>query len=207
MFIEFKSIPFYYLNYEGYTDRRIKIETFFNNLELKYTRIPNNIDMPLRQDRIALGHIKLLEHALKQNIFPFIVADDDINLITNPPEILDIPENTDLIFLGGSLYECGGIKPNTHIVNYSDHFYRVYYMLGLTPTLIPNPNSAKILLKFIQDSLQVSEFFDITIAMHSKEYIYLTPKDGPYFYQDNYNEPITKFLWGNHLDKYLYSCQ
>jgi hypothetical protein len=39
--------------------------------------------------------------------------------------------------------------------------------------------------------------------MHSKEYIYLTPKDGLYFYQDNYNTSVTKFLWKDHLDKYL----
>lgn len=32
----------------------------------------------------------------------------------------------------------------------------------------------------------------------------MTPKDGPYFYQnDGHNEYITKFLWKNVLDKYL----
>jgi hypothetical protein len=207
MSIKFQDIPFYYLNYEGYVERKIKIEALFNNLGFKYIRIPNNVDMPLRQDRIAIGHIKLIEHAIEQNIFPFIVTDDDINLISNLPESLDIPENADLIFLGGSLYECGGIKPNMFITDYNNSFYRVYYMLGITPILIPNLKSAQMLLKFLQDSLQNSDFCDIIITIHSKEYTYLTPKDGPYFYQDNYNEPITKFLWKDHLNKYLYPCQ
>ena len=204
MVIKFKDIPFYYLNYEGYTDRRIKIETLFNNLDFKFTRIPNNVDLPLRQDRIATGHIKLLEYAIAQNIFPFIITDDDINLITTLPEYINIPEETDFIFLGGSLYECGGIKPNMYIENYNDDFYRSYYMLSLTPSLIPNLKSANIFLKFLKEALQTSQFCDITITMTSKELIYLTPKDGPYFFQDNYNESVTKFLWNDNLDKYLY---
>ena len=165
MGIKFKDIPFYYLNYEGYIERKIKIEALFNNLGFKYIRIPNNVDMPLRQDRIAIGHIKLIEYAIEQNIFPFIVTDDDINLIINLPESLDIPENADLIFLGGSLYECGGVKPNMFITDYNDSFYRVYYMLGITPVLIPNLKSAQILLKFLQDSLQNSDFCDIVITI------------------------------------------
>jgi hypothetical protein len=76
-------------------------------------------------------------------------------------------------------------------------------MLSLTPCLIPNLESAKLMLGFLNQSLQTSEFCDIIITMHSKEYIYLTPKDGLYFYQDNYNTPVTKFLWKDHLDRYL----
>jgi len=76
-------------------------------------------------------------------------------------------------------------------------------MLSLTPCLIPNLESAQLMLSFLNQSLQTSEFCDIIITMHSKEYIYLTPKDGLYFYQDNYNTPVTKFLWKDHLDKYL----
>jgi len=208
MVINFKDIHFYYLNYEGYTDRRIEMDNMLNDLGINYDRIPNNIDLPLRQDRITIGHIKLLEQAITNNIFPFIAMDDDIKSITNNlPENINIPENIDFIFLGGSIYNCGGIKPDMYIIDYNDDFYRVYYMLGLTPALIPNLKSAQILLKFLQDSLQTNEFCDIIITMHSKEFTYITPKEGPYFYQNNYNEPVTRFLWKDNLDKYLYPCQ
>lgn len=203
--IKLKDIPFYYLNYEGYTDRKIKIENFFNKLSFNYTRISNNVDLPLRQDRIAVGYIKQLEYALDQNIFPFICTDDDINIITNIPEYISIPKEADFIFLGGSLYECGGIKPNMYIEDYNELYYRSYYMLSLMPTLIPNIKSANILLDFLKVSLQTSQFCDITVTMDSKNLLYLTPKDGPYFYQDNYNESVTKFLWKDNLNKYLYS--
>jgi hypothetical protein len=206
MVINFKDIYFYYLNYEGYTDRRIVMDNMLNDWGVNYDRIPNNVDLPLRQNRITAGHIKLLEQAITNNIFPFIVMDDDIKPINDFPKDINIPNNTDIIFLGGSLYNCGGIKPNMYITQHNDDFYRVYYMLGLTPSLIPNLKSAQLLLKFLQDSLQTGEFCDIIITMHSKEYIYITPKNGPYFYQNNYNELVTKFLWKDNLDKYLYPC-
>ena len=182
------------------------MDNMLNDWGVNYDRIPNNVDLPLRQNRITVGHIKLLEQAITNNIFPFIVMDDDIKPINDFPKDINIPNNTDIIFLGGSLYNCGGIKPDMHIIQHNDDFYRVYYMLGLTPSLIPNLKSAQLLLKFLQKSLQTGEFCDIIITMHSKEYIYLTPKNGPYFYQDNYNEPVTKFLWKDNLDKYLYPC-
>ncbi len=207
MVINFKDIHFYYLNYEGYTDRRIKMDNMLNNWSVNYDRISNNIDLPLRQNRITVGHIKLLEQAITNDIFPFIIMDDDIKPINDFPKNINIPNNTDIIFLGGSLYNCGGIKPDMYITQYNDDFYRVYYMLGLTPSLVPNLKSAQLLLKFLQDSLHTNEFCDIIITMCSKEYIYLTPKNGPYFYQNNYNEPVTKFLWKDNIDKYLYSCQ
>jgi hypothetical protein len=183
------------------------MDNMLNDWGVNYDRIPNNIDLPLRQDRITVGHIKLLEQAITNNIFPFIVMDDDIKPINDFPKDINIPNDTDIIFLGGSLYNCGGIKPDMYITQHNDDFYRVYYMLGLTPSLIPNLKSSQLLLKFLQDSLQTGEFCDIVITMHSKEYIYLTPKNGPYFYQNNYNEPVTKFLWKDNLDKYLYPCQ
>lgn len=203
MDIKFKDIPFYYLNYEGYPDRKDKIEKLFSSLDLQYHRIPNNIKLDLRQDRISFGHIKLLMTAIEKNIFPFILMDDDINLIGSMPDSITIPDEADLIFLGGSLYDCGGIKPNMYIEEYNDIFYRSYYMLSLTPTLIPSLKSAKLMLDFLSNSLLNSQFCDVSITMKSKDLIYLTPKNGPYFYQDNYNEQVTKFLWEEIKSKYL----
>lgn len=205
MVVNFKDLHFYYLNYEGYTDRRVKMEEMLSGWGVGYTRIPNNISLPLRQNRIAMGHIKLLEYAINENRFPFVVMDDDIKPINNIPSTIKIPEQASFIFLGGSLYDCGGIKPNMYITEYNEDFYRVYYMLSLTPVVIPNSESANKIKKFIQESLETSEFFDVTITMQSKELIYLTPKDGPYFYQDNYNEHVTKFLWRDTLGEYLHS--
>jgi len=203
MDVKLIDIPFYYLNYEGYTDRRNKIEALFNNLNLEYYRISNDIKLDLRQDRISFGQIKLICDAIEKNKFPFISIDDDMELIRPLPESINIPDECDFIFLGGSLYNCGGIKPNMEIKDFNNDFYRVYYMLSLTPCLIPNIKSAKLMMKFLIDSLSTNQFCDIAITMESKERVYLTPKNGPYFYQDNYNKEVTKFLWEEIKSEYL----
>ena len=74
-----------------------------------------------------------------------------------------IPEKADFIFLGGSLYECGGIKPSMYIEEYNNEFYRVYYMLSLHTTIVPNINSANILLDFLKSRIKygISEFLSV----------------------------------------------
>lgn len=203
MVINFKNIPFYYLNYKGYPNRKIIMDNMLQTLGVSYTAITNDIELPLRQDRISVGHIKLLKHAIDANIFPFILMEDDVALINNLPISINIPSEANFIFLGGSTYNCGGIKPDMHIKDYDNNFYRSYYMLAPYPTIVPNLESAQLMLDFLNQSLQTSEFSDIVIAIHSEKYVYLTPKDGLYFYQNNYNEPVTNFLWKDNLNKYL----
>ena len=91
MVIDFKDIHFYYLNYEGYTDRRIEMDNMLDSWGVTYNRISNNIDLPLRQNRITVGHIKLLEQAIANNNFPFIMTDDDIKPINDFPKDINIP--------------------------------------------------------------------------------------------------------------------
>jgi hypothetical protein len=203
MVVNFKDIPYYYLNYEGYIDRRIKMENLIKILSINATRVSNNVNLPLRQNRISTGIIKMLKLIREYNIFPSIMMDDDMGLIVPLPETINIPENADFIFLGGSLYECGGIKPTMYITEYDDDFYRVFYMLSLHTIIIPNLKSVNLLLDFLNLALQHNEFCDIVITMKSNDLLFLTPKNGPYFYQDNYNEEVTRFLWKERLDKYL----
>jgi hypothetical protein len=39
---------------------------------------------------------------------------------------------------------------------------------------------------------------DVDLSLSSKDYIALTPKNGPYFCQDGYNEELTRFLWSDY---------
>jgi hypothetical protein len=192
----FKDILFYYLNWEGYTGRRKEMERLIKIWGIKAIRIHNPTDPdPLRQNRICRGNIKTIQLILENNIFPCIIIDDDVQLITSIPETIELNNNADFILLGGSSYNCGGIKPNMYICDYDSIYYRVYYMLGLHAILIPNRKSASIFLELLNESLKLNEFLDIVITMQSKTLLFLTPKDGPYFYQNNYNEPFTRFLW------------
>ena len=203
MFIDTNKIPFYYLNYEGYVDRNIHMIELIKKLNINGIRVSNNAEDELRQNRIAIGFIKLLELAISNNQFPFISMDDDINPIKELPTQLNIPEEADLVFLGGSLYDTGGYKPNMYIEDFNDQYYRSYYMLSLHSMIIPNIKSARFLIDSVKESLKNGQFLDVDITMRSKDLIFLTPKDGPYFYQNNYNESVTRFLWKDVKDSCL----
>lgn len=203
MFVRIDNIPFYYLNYEGYVDRHNHMIKLIEKLKINGIRVPNNVDNPFRQNRISIGFIKLLELAILNNQFPFITMDDDVDLIKQLPDQFYIPDNADLIFLGGSLYETGGYKPNMFIEDFNDLYYRCYYMLSLHSMIVPNIKSAELLIDIVKSSLNTNQFLDMDITIKSKEYTFLTPKDGPYFYQNNYNEPVTRFLWKDVKDSYL----
>ena len=81
MLVNFKDIPFYYLNFEGYTDRKVSMEKLLSSLNINNLRISNSYQSNLRQDRIAFGVTKLLNTAIEIGKYPFIMMDDDIQLI------------------------------------------------------------------------------------------------------------------------------
>jgi hypothetical protein len=203
MLIKLKDIPFYYLNFEGYTERKANMEKLAESLNINALRISNSHQADLRQDRIAFGVIKLLHTAIEIGKYPFIMMDDDIEPIKDLPEFITIHDTESLILLGGSLYETGGYKPNMYLEEYNEEYYRIYYMLSMHTMVVSSINTANFLLESIQESLNTHEFLDVDLALRSKEKLYLTPKDGPYFYQNNYNEPITRFLWNDVKDSYL----
>ena len=64
MVINFKDIHFYYLNYEGYPDRKINMDNMLSSWGVSYTQIPNNAESPLRQNRITAAHQVLPLHEL-----------------------------------------------------------------------------------------------------------------------------------------------
>ena len=138
MLLKLKDIPFYYLNFEGYTDRRISMENLIKSININALRISNSYKSDLRQDRIAFGIIKLLYTAIEIGNYPFIMMDDDIELIKDLPEFISIPDNKSVILLGGSLYETGGNKPNMRLQDYNQEYYRVYYMLSMHTMIVPN---------------------------------------------------------------------
>lgn len=203
MLVKLTDIPFYYLNFEGYTERRTSMEKFLKSINVKNLRISNTYESDLRQDRIAFGIIKLLSTAIEIGKYPFIMMDDDIEPIKQLPEYISVSNQDSIILLGGSLYETGGYKPNMYLEDYDDLYYRVYYMLSMHTMVIPNLEIANLLLESINDSLNNHQFLDMDLSLKSKDILYLTPKDGPYFYQNNYNEPVTRFLWEDVKDSYL----
>jgi hypothetical protein len=208
MFIKFKDILVYYLNPDFFEYRRNQMDIYLKNLGFNYERVASTSEDEIRHVRISEGFVKLISNAIEKNVYPFLILEDDARLITSFPEQITIPEEASIIYFGCSLYECGGLKGSVKIEEYNDDYYRLYNSLGCHAILITNKTGAELFLEKQKEAINRKDHGDIYLAVASNKHLILTPKDGPYFYQnDAHTEPITKFLWKDHLDKYLYSCQ
>jgi len=202
--IKVKDIPVYYLNPDFFEDRKKMMDNFLNSIGFIYERVPSNSSAELRQVRINEGFIKLAETAIQNNKYPFLILEDDARLVKDLPENINIPQECKLIYWGVSLWECGPPKPPLHISEYNKEYYRVHHSLGCHAILVPNKEGAEHFIKINKQAIEKLDYSDIWFAVDSGSEIYLTPKDGPYFYQnDAHTEPITKFLWNDLKTKYL----
>ena len=203
MTIKIKDLPFYYMSCEARKSRLVKLQKLIDDLDVKSEMFFNTSNLPLRQSRISCGAIKLLDLIIEKNIFPCITIDDDVQLITDIPETLPIPDTSCVIVLGGSLHNTGKTPPNVYLKEYYDTYYRLYQGLSYHSMIIPKKTEAEVLKIFVDDSFRKNCALDRVFAHESDKFVFLTPKDGPYFYQDNYNEHVTRFLWKNVKDELL----
>lgn len=76
-------------------------------------------------------------------------------------------------------------------------------MLSFHAVLFPNKKSVEKVISLLEKAIKENKFNDITIANSSKENVFLVPKEGNYFFQDDYTSEVTKFFWKDVLNKFL----
>lgn len=205
MKINSKNIPIYYLNPDSsdFDYRRQNMEKLLPSLEMSYERFPSNDTSTERIVRVCVGQTNLFNYAIQKNVFPFLFLEDDVELNCKIPQYINIPEESNIIYWGASTYECGAFKENLKIVDYDVDYYKIENSLSTHAFLIPSLKSALYYLTILKKAIDTKSYMDIILAIDSKNQLFLTPKDGPYFYQnDPHTKPITKFLWSD-----IYSSQ
>ena len=193
-----KDISAVYINPDRFLERQRKMESWIHNIGLNsVTRIAYNETFHDRAITMNHAHKYALEQSKKD--VPFILFEDDACPMQPFPEYFDVPEAADLIYLGGSTYEAKPLK----LEEYNESFYRVYNMLSFHAVLFPNKKSVEKVINLLEKAIKENKFNDITIANFSKENIFLVPKEGNYFFQDDYTSEVTKFYWKDVINKFL----
>lgn len=190
----------YYINPDSYNSRRESIEIVIHKLNCKQTkRINHCIGNNCKVDRCSISHIFALNQAISNDDFPLLILEDDAELIQPTFLLPNIPnDSVAIIYLGGSLYPLGG---GVHLESYNDDYYRVYNMLSTHAIYIPNIQSAEIIKNIYENALNNNAYIDLDLAKNSHDLVFLTPKNGPYFYQnDGLTKDVTFFEWTNHPD-------
>jgi hypothetical protein len=202
--IRTKDIPIYYINPDFFDHRRKMMDSFLDEAGLVFERVASNSSHELRQTRICEGLIKAAKRGIENAVYPFLILEDDARLTKALPERINIPEDARLIYWGVSLWECGGVKAPLKIREYDSDYYRLYNSLSCHAILIPNQEGANHFIKINSEAIKKLDYSDIWLAVESQKETYLTPKDGPYFYQnDSHTQPITNFSWDNIKDQYI----
>lgn len=102
MMVDIREVKTYYINLDRDVERNKSMIDVFNNYSFKnYERVSGVI----ANDRVgcSLSHIKALEIAVKNNIYPYIILEDDVNIYNNK-FIIDIPDDSDALYLGISSF-------------------------------------------------------------------------------------------------------
>ena len=129
MKVNLTDIPVYYVILEGEDEKREHTESMLKNLGFKYVHRFNAIRH--EEGRIigcARSHYSILSTAKP----PFIILEDDCALNKEFVPEIDLPEDTDCLYLGishwGRYMNHSG--PFVHTKRISDEFVRVYNMLA-----------------------------------------------------------------------------
>ena len=176
----------YYINPDDFKDRLPHIEdTVYMKLNPKTaTRIAFNEKLSQRQDTMSKSHVVAVTKAMEIGNYPFLILEDDATFIKDNYFIdFEIPDTNCVVYLGASSYNCGGEKPSVFVKEYNDSLYRVYWSLSTHAMFIPNKESAEFYKKSHEKAISLHKFQDIQLASYSRDFLFLSPKNGPYFYQ------------------------
>ena len=147
-----------------------------------------------KANNVTKAHLKMIKKVIEKNKYPCLILENDIKFIKDLPLEFELPDEVDMIYLGGSLYN-DGFKPDLYITEYNDIFYRVYYMYAAHAIIIANKKTALKYKEICEEVIENCTPHDIPLALISKDFIALAPKDGLYLYQAGYNQDITRFQW------------
>ena len=137
------------------------------------------------------GFLKILDLASKNmtnNFQPFVIFEDDVKKYRDFPEFIDIPENSDLLYLGLSLW---GMKNNNKAdpncvcyknIDSYDHIIRIYNMLSLHGIMICSLRGLLTLQKCLLEDFYKCQGWDISIAQ-AQPYLNVYALKEPLVYQ------------------------
>jgi len=203
MIIEYKNIPCYYLSKPEEFERQKNIESMLCSLDMKFTKILADTFGASRNISISTDTIKLINTGIENNVFPFLWMEDDATLIDNLPQNIDIDEMTDLIYLGSTLHNHNRSLKSENILrlkikNYNECYYKIINSLSCHAIVVPSLESANLVKKILKESIEKDIPHDVALNIWSRKKLFLTPKDGPFFYQnDIHNKVVSNFKWRN----------
>jgi len=173
MWIHLKELEYYYLTNNN-PERKEHIIEEFKEYELIEVNPEPNLS---RNKSGASGFLKMLELGIEKQenngIFkPFVIFEDDAKKYDVWPINLEIPDNTDILYIG--LSQCGmhthGWSNNVFYSNVNEELIKVFNMLALHGLIICSQIGVEFMKKYLTIAFENDIPWDIDIALQQKDY-------------------------------------
>lgn len=205
--IKTKEIPIYFLTTGKNEKRRNHILEIFKDYNINEVNPIMGIPK-LKSGSIGMGRIidiGLRNQDRKKLFQPFILIEDDVSFYGDIPDEIEIPEDSDLFYLGIS--KCGAIN-NTdskiiYAKDYNKDIVRIFNMLSGHGILIASALGASLYQRCMMEAYHKNKYWDIPVA-HCQKFYKCYAFKKPFFYQDkNYGgqQNATKFILEKYIDK------
>lgn len=192
MSIDIRKIPVYYISLPGSNADRIG--RMLSDAGFKDVRMSPGVFEKNKTVGVAMAHIVALEAALSECEGPFIILEDDVEIMFKDMEIFT-PDYVDAIYLGISMW---GLRNGHGELNMICHersnggLYRLYNMLSAHAVLYINHDYAQFLLENIPMFVKMQTNQD-KLRAESMKYWNIYAINNPIFYQKGKYEKYTKF--------------
>lgn len=191
MILNLKELKYYYLTIPQNINRIENIEKNLNDLNL--TRVDSVLDDKLSKFQSgALGFFKMIDIATNEytNTFiPFGLLEDDVNKYRDFPDFIDIPDNTDILYIGTSIYgynhsiKWANLNVFTESIDKRKDIYKINNMLSTHGFIITSKQGLHYCIKSMEIAKHNNIHYDIILAGMQNHYNVYCLKT-PLVYQD-----------------------
>ena len=201
MKLDLKELNTLWINLDDQTERAKNITEEFEKIGLKnHTRI-SGIENKNRVLGCGLSMFQSVSTALKS--LPTLILEDDVKTTEHYKNIIEIPDETDAIYLGISHWGMSQGLPHstingTHREYYNKTFLRIKNMCSLHAVIYLSEQYTNAIIEAIDECNVKNKsntyygnigHVDIGTALTQKDFLVLTPNK-PFYYQDCPNNEI-----------------
>jgi hypothetical protein len=193
MILKLYDLKYYYLTLPNNKERIENIEKNFKDLDLTQVLSITGANISKFQSG-ALGFCKMADQALAErdnsnNFMPFGLFEDDANKYREFPETLEIPDNSDILYIGTSIYgynhsiKWANLNVFTESIDNSPTIYKINNMLSMHGFIITSIRE----LNYLKNAMNIANNLDIPwdnifAGIQSKYNVYCLKT--PLVYQD-----------------------
>jgi len=196
MQIDLRNFPTFYINMKKHKEKNADMIQLGKDFGFKdYTRL-DGVAMPKApRSGCAKSHYNIFEKMTE----PTIILEDDC-VINESNFIIDIPDDTDALYLGLSAWGYLNSTSKTNNFNYEKHqdfsnIYKIDGMLATHAILYISPEYISISKKIADWSFKTNTHIDQGLALVQKYFnVYALKK--PIFYQHSNTQSTNIFLRG-----------